>query len=369
MKAVHQLLAALSYGDAIGNEALAIQRRLRAAGYESDIFAELVHPRVAHLARPLHEYRAVSSPDAVCLFHFSIGSAAGRLIHGLPDRLVVIYHNITPARFFLGFHPHLAGLCHHGRRELEAFAPRTELGLGDSEYNRQELAAAGFARTGVLPIVLDLSLYERPPAPVLRRVFDDGRTNVLFVGRIIPNKKIDDLIRSFAVFQRWVRPHSRLLLAGDHRGFERYFDRLQELVRELRLDEVVFTGQLDDEELYACFRAADVFLCLSEHEGFCVPLQEAMCFGLPVVAYETGAVRETLRGGGLLLQDKSPELVAEVLAQLTQGGTLRRAVLASQTQAVAAIRATDFGALLLERLRPVLGGDQAAAGAAAGAGA
>ena len=194
---VHQLLAALSYGDAIGNEALAIQRQLRAAGHESEIYAELVHPRVAQLARPLHEYAAVSSPETVCIFHFSIGSAAGRLIHHAPDRLVVVYHNITPAHFFLGFHPHLAGLCHHGRRELAAFAPRTELALGDSEFNRRELEQAGFARTAVLPIVLDLPLYERRPSPVVRRLYDDGRTNVLFVGRIIPNKKIDDLIRSF----------------------------------------------------------------------------------------------------------------------------------------------------------------------------
>ncbi len=355
MKAVHQLLAALSYGDAIGNEALAIQRQLRGAGHQSDVFAELVHPRVAHLARPLWEYREVSSPDTVCLYHFSIGSAAGRLIHGAPDRLVVIYHNITPARFFLGFHPHLAGLCHHGRRELEAFAERTELALGDSEFNRRELEQAGFRATAVLPIVLDLPLYERPVSAVMRRLYDDGRVNVLFVGRIIPNKRIDDLIRCFAVFQKWLRPHSRLLLVGDYRGFERYFDRLNELVRELRLSEVVFTGQVDDDELYACYRLADVFLCLSEHEGFCVPLQEAMHFGLPVIAFEAGAVRETLRGGGLLLQDKSPRLVAEVLDQLTRGTALRRAVLASQAEAVARIRGTDFGALLGDRLQPVLG--------------
>ena len=354
MRAVHQLLAALSYGDAIGNEALAIQRQLRAAGYESDIFAEMVHPRVAHLARPLWDYAQVSSPETVCIFHFSIGSAAGRLIHAAPDRLVIIYHNITPASHFLGFHPHLAGLCHHGRRELAAFAERTELGLGDSEFNRQELAEAGFVQTAVLPIVLDLSLYERPPSPVIRRLYDDGRVNVLFVGRIIPNKKIDDLIRTFAVFQKWVQPHSRLLLVGDHRGFERYLDRMQEMVRELRIDEVVFTGQVDDEELYAYYRLADVFLCLSEHEGFCVPLQEAMHFGLPVIAYETGAVRETLHGGGLLLQDRSPELVAEILDRVTHGGDLRRAVLASQAKAIAEIRGTEFGALLRDRLSPLL---------------
>jgi glycosyltransferase involved in cell wall biosynthesis len=202
--------------------------------------------------------------------------------------------------------------------------------------------------------VLDFGAYRRAPSPVTARLYEDGRTNILFVGRIIPNKKIDDLIRSFAFFQKFVRPGSRLLLVGDHRGFERYLGRLQELVRELRVDEVVFTGQVDDDELYAYYRLADVFLCLSEHEGFGVPLVEAMLFGLPVVAYDTGAVRETLRGGGLLLKDKHPELVAEVLDRITHGGDLRRAAVASQKRAVAEIRAIDFGALVLDRLRPVL---------------
>jgi glycosyltransferase involved in cell wall biosynthesis len=353
-RGVHQLLAALSYGDAIGNEALAIQRHLRAAGFRSDIFAEKVHPRMAHLARPLWEYREVSAPETVCLYHFSIGSAAGRLIHHCPDRLVAIYHNITPARFFLGFHRHLAGLVYHGRRELAAFAPRTELALGDSEFNRRELEEAGFARTGVLPIVLDLSLYDRPPSPVVRRLYDDDRFNILFVGRIIPNKRIDDLLRVFAVYQRWIEPRSRLMLVGDHRGFEGYFDRLQAQVRELRLDEVVFTGQVDDDELYAYYRLADVFLCLSEHEGFCVPLQEAMHFGVPVIAYDAGAVRETLKGGGVIVRDRRPAVVAELVQSLRLDAALREAVLATQARAVAEIRSTDFGALLRERLSPVV---------------
>jgi glycosyltransferase involved in cell wall biosynthesis len=351
---VHQLLAALSYGDAIGNEALAIQRHLRRAGYRSDIFAEQVHPRMARLARPLWQYAEVSSPETVCVFHFSIGSAASRLIHGLPDRLVSIYHNITPARWFLGFHPHLAGLCHHGRRELAAFAARTELALGDSEFNRRELEAAGYRRTGVLPIVLDLEAYARKPSPVVRRMYGDGRRNLLFVGRIIPNKRIDDLIRVFAVYQRYLDPASRLLLVGDYRGHERYHDRLQELVRELRLDEVVFSGHVDDDDLMAYYSVAELFLCLSEHEGFCVPLIEAMSFGLPVVAYDAGAVAETLRGGGVLLRDKPPELVAGLAHALLHDEDLRRAVLATQARAMAEIRALDFGALLLDRLAPVL---------------
>lgn len=352
---VHQLTAALSYGDAIGNEAIAIQGHLRAAGFESDIFAEGVHPGMAHLARPLWEYADVSSPDTVCLYHFSIGSAAGRMIFHAPDRLVAIYHNITPARFFLGFHPHLAGLCYHGRRELGAFAPRTELGLGDSEYNRRELEAAGYARTGVLPIVLDLAAYSAPPSPVLRALFDDGRTNVLFVGRMIPNKRIDDLIRAFAAYQKAFNPRSRLILAGDHRGHERYLTRLQELVQALRVDEVVFTGHVRQDELLACYSASHLFLCLSEHEGFGVPLMEAMVFGLPVIAYDAGAVAETLRGGGILLAEKDPLVVAGLIDRVLTDGALRAAVLRTQDRALAEVRAIDFGALLLDRLAPVLG--------------
>jgi glycosyltransferase involved in cell wall biosynthesis len=352
---VHQLLAALSYGDAIGNEALAIQKHLRQAGFDSDIFAEKVHPRVAHLARPLWEYAQVSSPETVCLFHFSIGSASGRLIYHAPDRLVSIYHNITPAHFFLGFHAHLAGLCYHGRRELEAFAPRTELGLGDSEFNRRELEEAGFEQTAVLPIVLDLAKYDRPGSAVVERLYRDARTNLLFVGRMIPNKKIEDLIRVFAAYQRYVNPVSRLLLVGDYRGHERYYQRLLDMVDYLRLDEVVFTGQVDDDDLLAYYRVADLFLCLSEHEGFCVPLQEAMVLGVPVVAYDTGAVRETLHGGGVLLRKKAPDEVAELVHRVLTDHGLRESVLATQERAVRELRATDFGAVLLDRLGPVLG--------------
>jgi len=351
---VHQVLAALSYGDAIGNEALAIQRLLRQEGFDSDIFAERVHPRMASLARPLWEYTRVSSPDTVCLFHFSIGSAAGRLVYHSQDRLVSIYHNITPAHWFLGFHPHLAGLCHHGRRELQAFAERTELALGDSEFNRQELESAGYKRTGVLPIVLDLDAYRKPPSPVIRKLYQDGRTNILFVGRIIPNKRIQDLIRVFAVYQRYENPRSRLLIAGDHRGFERYYDRLQQMVRAFDLDEVVLTGHVDDDDLMAYYSVADVFLCLSEHEGYCVPLLEAMTFGIPVIAYDAGAVAETLRGGGVLLKDKNPEQVAELIGRLLKDATLKQAVLATQSSALAEVRSTDYKALLMERLAPVL---------------
>jgi glycosyltransferase involved in cell wall biosynthesis len=353
---VHQLLATLSHGDAIGNEALAIQKCLRSAGYESDIFAEGVHPRVARLARPLWDYYSVSSPETVCIFHFSIGSAASPLIFHAPDRLVLIYHNITPPEWFVGYHRLLTQLCYRGRRELAAFAARTDLALGDSEFNRRELEQAGFRTTAVLPIVLDFTTYDAPRSPVVERLYADGRTNVLFVGRVITNKKIDDLIRAFACYQRLFNPHSRLLVVGDYRGQERYLRVLLALVRRLGVEEVVFTGHVEHDELLAYYGLAEVFLCLSEHEGFCVPLVEAMRFGVPVLAYDAGAVRDTLASGGLLLKDKQPQEVAGLIDALARDAALRQAVLATQTQALAVIRTTDFGALLLERLAPVLRG-------------
>jgi glycosyltransferase involved in cell wall biosynthesis len=351
---VHQLLTSLSYGDAIGNEALAIQARLREAGFSSDIFAEHWDVAMVERCRPLHEYRQVSSPETVCVYHFSIGSAAGRLIYHAPDRLVSIYHNITPAHFFVGFHGHLAGLCYHGRRELEAFAERTALGLGDSEFNRRELEAAGYRSTAVLPIVLDWQSYAGPVSPVVRRLYGDDRTNVLFVGRIIPNKRIDDLIRSFAFYQRHLEPKSRLLLVGDYRGHERYHRRLLELIDELRVKNVVLTGHVAQDDLLAYYEVADVFVCLSEHEGYCVPLVEAMNAGVPVIAYAAGAVEETLDGGGVLLREKPPELVAELAHALVTDETLRARTLETQRRAVERVRTRDFGALLRERLAPVL---------------
>jgi L-malate glycosyltransferase len=353
---VHQLLAALSYGDAVSNDALAIQAHLRAAGFVSEIFAEHAHPRMARRCRPLWDYRQVSSPETVCLFHFAIGSGAGRFIRHAPDRLVTRYHNITPPEFFAGFLPHLARQCHQGRRELRAFAPRTELALGVSEFNRAELQAAGFRRTGVMGVPLDLdTLRAGACSPSVRRLYADGRTNLLFVGRIIPNKKIEDLLRVFAVYQRSIDPASRLLLVGDHWGYEPYLLRLQELARALALEDVVFTGQVEDDELRAYYEAASVYVSMSEHEGFCVPLLEAMAFGRPVAAYDAGAVAETMGGAGVLMGSKEPAMVAELLHRLAREGPLRRSVLEGQKRRLDRLRATDPRARLLESLAPVLG--------------
>ena len=346
-QAVHQVLATLGYGDAIGHEVLGIQRVLRKAGYESDIFVETADPRLLDMTRDYRELVDVSSPDNVLIHHFSIGSRASRVAYALPDRMVLVYHNITPPEFFIDVHPLLVQLCFMGRRELGAYRERCVLALGDSRFNSDELDALGFPRTGVLPVVPSFAHLAGTPDRRLAAGFDDGWTNILFVGRMIPNKRIDDLIRTFHAYKTQLNPRSRLLLVGSYGGFDLYFAMLQQLVATLRVPDVHFMGHVSNEELTAWYDVADVFLCASEHEGFCVPLIEAFHKRVPVVAYAATAVPSTMDGGGVLYTDKSPLHVAQIVHALVDDDELAERVVASQDAALARLLAQDFDGTLL----------------------
>jgi glycosyltransferase involved in cell wall biosynthesis len=345
--AVHQVLATLGYGDAIGNEVLGIQRVLRAAGFESEIFVETAERRVEDLTVDYWELRAASHPDNILIHHFSIGSRASRIAYALPDRMVLIYHNITPPEYFVDVHPLLVQLCYLGRRELGLYANRCDLALGDSEYNRQELEALGFPDSGVLPVVPDFSHLSAPPDYVNGGAFDDDWVNLLFVGRTIPNKRLEDVIRWFHAYKRWFNPRSRLLLVGAHSGFERYLAMLNELVARLGTADVYFLGHVANEELVACYQLADVFLCASEHEGFCVPLVEAFHMGVPVIAYAATAVPATMDGGGVLVRTKDPIHVAALIDRIVTDRELQDRIIAAQDAALCRLEARDFAATLL----------------------
>jgi glycosyltransferase involved in cell wall biosynthesis len=351
---VHQIVAALSPGDAVCNEALEFQRLLRARGYASEIYAGVLAPDMADLGLPASAYdRRATGPEAASIFHFAIGSPVTPIVLRRSEPLILRYHNVTPYQFFLGFNGHLVGLTYHGARHLRDFAPRTKLGLAVSEFNRLDLEAAGFTPTAVLPLAMNLAALDQAPDPVVTSRFRDGRKNVLFVGRVAPNKKIEDVIRVFCAYQRYVEPESRLFIVGEGRGFENYTRGLDEMVSHLRVDEVVFAGAVTQSELNAYYRLADAFLGLSEHEGYGAPLIEAMHFGIPVIAFDAGAVKETLQGGGILLKEKDPEVVAELLGMVMADPGLRASVLQTQTRALARIRSVDIGERLEQALRLV----------------
>lgn len=346
-RAVHQVLATLGYGDAIGHEVVGIQRVLRAAGITSEIFVETADPRLEHLTIDYRELPHASHPDHILIHHFSIGSRASRVAYALPDRMALVYHNITPPEYFIGVHPLLVQLCFMGRRELGAYVPRVSLALGDSEFNRQELDASGFRDTAVLPVVPSFSHLDVEPNRLLAAQFDDDWVNLLFVGRVIPNKKLDDAIRIFAAYKRRVNPRSRLIFVGSHAGFDLYFAMLQQLVDRLRVPDVHFMGHVTNEELTAFYDIADVFLCASEHEGFCVPLIEAFYKQVPVVARAATAVPATMDGGGVLYEDTDAFHVARLVDAVVSDAALRRAVVAAQDAALARLVGRDFGATLL----------------------
>jgi len=349
---VHQLLTALSYGDAIGDDTLAIQRILREAGHESDIFCQLHHPRMARHVKWYELYREISSPDNIILFHFSIGSPVSHMIPELPDRKIMIYHNITPMHYFLDTNIVLTQLCYLGRKELRGFAKIVDMGLGDSDFNRRELEEAGFSPTGVLPIIVDFSKFGRPKETP-RRIHGEGPYTFVFVGRIIPNKKVEDVIGAFHVYQKWINADSRLFVVGDFRGFERYCDSLRTYVQDLGVRRVHFTGHVSNEEVAAYYRMSDVFLCMSEHEGFCVPLLEAFHFDLPVIAHASSAVPETLRGAGILVQERDLGLVAEAAEELRTDPDFREEVLRQQREVLATYDPSITGRLLLDYVNQV----------------
>ena len=344
---IHQVLATLGYGDAIGHEVLGIQRVLRSAGYESDIFVETADHRLEPLTRDYRELVDASDPDNLLLHHFSLGSRASRTAFALPDRMALIYHNITPPEYFVGVNRTLARQTFRGRRELQAYATRCDLALGDSAFNRADLQALGFPRTDVLPVVPDFSHLGLAPNGLVADQFDDDWTNVLFVGRVIANKKIEDVIRFFHAYQTTFNPRSRLLLVGSHSGFERYLASLHQLTATLGSAHVHFVGHVSDAELVAFYEIADLFLCASEHEGFCVPLVEAFYEQIPVLAYAATAVPSTMDGAGVLYDSKDPAHVARLMDTILSDLALQEAIIAGQLAAVERLRAKDFAGTLL----------------------
>jgi glycosyltransferase involved in cell wall biosynthesis len=275
--------------------------------------------------------------------------------------MALIYHNITPPEYFVGVHRTLARQCFRGRRELRAYADRCDLAMGDSEFNRYDLEMLGFPRTAVLPVVPDFSHLDRQPNWLLAGQFDDEWTNILFVGRVIANKKIEDVIRFFDAYHTMFNPRSRLLIVGAQSGFERYLASLHQLVAELELPHVHFVGHVSDEELVAFYETADLFLCASEHEGFCVPLVEAFYMEVPVLAFAATAVPATMDGAGVLFEEKDPMHVAALMDAIISNVELQDAIVDGQMAAADRLRSRDFAGTLRGFVNQILAAPRAPA--------
>jgi glycosyltransferase involved in cell wall biosynthesis len=260
-----------------------------------------------------------------------------------------VYHNITPHTFFVGVNPLYAQAARVGRDQLGVLRGLTEAGWGDSAFDCEELAEKGWVRLGVLPIVFEPRRYAvRPDRGVLQEL-RQGFT-VLSVGRLAPNKRLQDLLLVHYYLKRLVRSDARLVLVGSGVGMEPYVAFLKALLARLNLRDVVFAGHVSMSQLVAYYRRAGVYLSMSAHEGFGVPLLESAHFGVPVVAYKAGAVPDTLAGSGVLITARDYQAVAELLGLLAEDQDLRGQLVAHQRE-----RAADFTPeRVAERLQTLL---------------
>ena len=330
----HQWIPAAHAGDAAGDHARAMRDAIRCWGHDSEIFALHIDDGVDDVL-PWTDSRARAGD--VTILHFAVASAMTAEFARLRGRRALVYHNITPARFFAPFSASLARLSAEGRRQLASLAGAVEVAIGVSDYNRRELSALGFTRTEVAPILIDLDRLRRPaPVPALEALLQDGLANILFVGRMAPNKKIEDHIRLAEHYKRYVDAAYRFIFVGRTDVVPQYYTTIRALIAEYRMlpERFLFPGHVSDDELATYYRNAHAYVSLSEHEGFCVPVVEAMTMDVPVLAYAAGAVPETLAGAGVVFSPKDLEQAAEWLGALVYDAPLRQSVIAGQQRRV-----------------------------------
>jgi glycosyltransferase involved in cell wall biosynthesis len=354
--AIHQFVPALLPRDATGDHTLALRDTLRAAGWSSDVYVESAHDDLWPEAIYFERYPERARPGDVLLYQLSTASPVADFLMERDQTLVLDYHNITPSSFYEGWEDHTADKVALARVQAAALAPKAALGIADSAFNAAELRRLGCPTTAVVPILVKVD--ERPPdvdqAELSRLRSEHGRATVLlFVGRLSPNKSQHHLVEALWLYRRWYEPDARLHLVGPSMTVS-YADAVFSLAAELGLRGAVRHGEdLSDAELAAWYADADVFVCLSEHEGFCIPLLEAMRSDLPIVAYGAGAVPETLGDAGIVIESKRPSVVAASIDRVRRDGGLADQLIAAGRGRLHEFRPVAIRDRFVEVLRPL----------------
>ncbi len=353
-KAIHQFLAGFNKSDAISNEAIVIQKLFRDWGYESEIFSEAkrILPELQKYAHDISEYQP--NEEDIVLLHLSIGSPINDIFNEISCKKAILYHNVTPAHYFEIVEKKTSYNLAKGREQAKKLANTASINMADSKFNADELLEIGFKDVKVLPLLLDQEKLDHKPDKKILDQFDDDITNILFVGRCAPNKKIEDLLSAFHYYQKTVNPESRLIHVGSFAGVEQYYFTLLAKTSELELTNVHFAGTATQAQLTAFYKSADVFLCMSEHEGFCIPILEAMYHKTPVMAYASSAVPETMNGAGIIFQEKKFDQIAEMIERVTNDKEFRSAVLKKQEERITRYMNTDLETELKNILQPLI---------------
>ncbi len=348
MQAIHQLVAGFTVGDAISNEALALQNMFKSWGYTSEVFCEKrkVNGAIRCMVKDVSEILPNISEEDIIVLHLSIGAFVNELFTNLPCKKVVRFHNITPPPFFRGINEVVAAQSELGYKQLDLIANCAMKAIAVSSFNAAELKKRGYTNVDVIPLLVeDKILFPDPDADILQQLNKDGYYNVIFVGRGAPNKRIEDLLCFFHYLQLGYEGKFRFFHIGSYIGFERYQMYIEAMSKRLGLKNCVFTGPVTQNELAAYYKTAHLFLSMSEHEGFCVPLLESMAYQVPVMAYASSAIPDTLNGAGVLFFEKNWQVLAEMAYIIMKDEHMRSSIIQLQNK-----RWQDYKAIPIEQL-------------------
>jgi len=333
-KAIHQFLTGFSRGDAISDYAIEIQKILKSHGYNSEIFCEYLDPGYKNKGYRFAKYFDFKSEDDLIIFHYSMGSYIVPFVYEEAKRIILIYHNISPHYYFRNINLNVYKECLLGREWLSLFVNRVENVIADSEYNKKELEDFGFKNVKVLPIKINFNKFDEEVSLALINKYRGGRINWIYIGRIAPHKKVEDVIRTFYLYQRYFCNRSGLFLVGIYKGFERYYYSLIRMTEELGIRDVIFTSHASTRILSSLLKASDIFIILSEHEGFCVPLLEAMYCGVPVIASAAGAIPYTLKDAGVIVKERNYLAIAALINEILNNRDLRDKIIKHQFKVI-----------------------------------
>ena len=358
---IYQILTTMSFGDAVSNDCLAIDKLLRKEGYSTAIFAENLSDKAESLG--VRNYRTLPKfkKDDVILYHLSTGTELNRKVAEYDCRKYIIYHNTTPPDFFVPYSGKLARLCNNGLEETKALNNTFDGGFCDSDYNRQQLVNFGYkCPLKVRPILIPFEDYKKEPnQEILEKMGGDPNVtphevkNILFVGRIAPNKCQEDLISLIYAYRNLYSTPVRLILVGNPGGMEKFMAKLKAYASTLGLDDIVFTGQISFPAILAYYRSADCFVSMSEHEGFCMPLIEAMNYEIPVVAYKATAIPDTMGDAGVLLESKDPKYVCEKIDKIFEDESYRKQLIEGQNRHIDSYIRDDYEKKLFDIIEEV----------------
>ncbi len=316
MRAIHQFIPIVESG-AVGTHCLLLRDSFRKAGFESEIFTDNITPLVAKEVHLYTDYGKIISanPEDILIYQMAVGSPVADFFKQQKAHLVVNHHNITPPSFFSDWQPDFIRGSSWGLQQLSELAKVSELAIADSSFNEQELIEVGYKKTAVVPVLINLELWNQDAdlslLNKLQKEKSAGGHNWLFVGRMVPHKAQHDIIKAFALYKKLFDPNSRLYLIGSNSS-ENYKRALIKLISSLELDSSVhFSTGVTHTELMAHYEAADIFVCLSDHEGFCVPLLEAMFYKIPILAFKSTAIIETLDNAGVIFTEKNYEKIGQ----------------------------------------------------------